>query len=87
MPDDLRDQLQRALGATYALDRELGGGGMSRVFIGEETSLARKVTEADQERQIVGNALPDEAAAAAGLFFTLTAGEGDLGVMELTKRQ
>lgn len=78
MPDDPRDQLQRALGATYALDRELGGGGMSHPFV---------VTESDQERQIVGNALPDEAAAAAGLFFTLTAGEGDLGVMELTKRQ
>ena len=43
VPDALRDQLQRSLGATYALERELGGGGMSRVFVGEETSLGRKV--------------------------------------------
>ena len=28
----LRDQLQSALGAAYTLERELGGGGMSRVF-------------------------------------------------------
>lgn len=27
---DLRDQLQRALGAAYTIERELGGGGMSR---------------------------------------------------------
>ena len=31
------------LGATYALERELGGGGMSRVFIATETALGRKV--------------------------------------------
>ncbi|HEY0777266.1 MAG TPA: LirA/MavJ family T4SS effector [Gemmatirosa sp.] len=30
---DLRDQLQTALGAAYPLERELGGGGMSRVFV------------------------------------------------------
>ncbi len=29
---DLRAQLQTALGATYTLERELGGGGMSCVF-------------------------------------------------------
>ena len=31
MSDDLRSQLQATLGADYALERELGGGGMSRV--------------------------------------------------------
>src|SRR5207244_12851897 len=29
--------------AAYFLERELGGGGMSRVFMAEETSLGRKV--------------------------------------------
>ena len=42
MPD-LRDELQSALGSTYTLERELGGGGMSRVFLAEETALGRKV--------------------------------------------
>src|SRR5688500_13791899 len=43
MPPELRDQLQTALGAGYRLDRELGGGGMSRVFVADETRLRRKV--------------------------------------------
>ena len=41
MPD-LREQLQELLGETYRLERELSGG-MSRVFVAEETALARKV--------------------------------------------
>ena len=40
---DLRDQLQATLGGTYTLERELGGGGMSRVFAATETALGRKV--------------------------------------------
>src|SRR3712207_4761999 len=40
---DLRDQLQRALGTTYVIERELGGGGMSRVFVADERRLNRKV--------------------------------------------
>ena len=40
---ELRDQLQHTLGDAYTLERELGGGGMSRVFVAEETSLGRKV--------------------------------------------
>src|SRR3954468_5699549 len=40
---DLRDRLQLALGAAYTLDRELGGGGMSRVFVATETALGRTV--------------------------------------------
>ncbi len=39
----LRDQVQKSLGSTYTLHRELGGGGMSRVFVAEETALARMV--------------------------------------------
>ena len=40
---DLRDQLQDTLGTTYTLERELGGGGMSRVFVADEVRLKRKV--------------------------------------------
>ncbi|MDB4912517.1 MAG: hypothetical protein JWM95_161 [Gemmatimonadetes bacterium] len=41
--DDLRNQLQSALGAAYTLERELGGGGMSRVFVAHEESLGRDI--------------------------------------------
>ena len=40
---DLRDQLQAALGSAYTLERELGGGGMSRVFVAREMALGRLV--------------------------------------------
>jgi tetratricopeptide (TPR) repeat protein len=40
---DARTQLQATLGSAYTLERELGGGGMSRVFLAEETALGRKV--------------------------------------------
>jgi eukaryotic-like serine/threonine-protein kinase len=57
MPE-LREQLQRTIGDNYTLERELGGGGMSRVFLAEETSLGRKV---------VVKVLPPELAAAVNL--------------------
>jgi len=40
---DLRERLQATLGSAYTLERELGGGGMSRVFVADETALGRKV--------------------------------------------
>lgn len=40
---DLRDQLQATLSGSYMLERELGGGGMSRVFVAEELRLKRQV--------------------------------------------
>ena len=52
---DLLEQLQQTLGTSYAIERELGGGGMSRVFVAEETALGRKV---------VIKVLPPELAAA-----------------------
>src|SRR2546421_13106289 len=39
----LREQLEASLGSTYSVERELGGGGMSRVFVAEERVLRRKV--------------------------------------------
>ncbi len=40
---DLRQELQATLGNAYALEQELRGGGMSRVFVATETALRRKV--------------------------------------------
>ena len=43
MATDVREQLASTLGAAYSIERELGGGGMSRVFVAEETALGRRV--------------------------------------------
>lgn len=40
---DLQTRLQTALGNAYHVERELGGGGMSRVFLAAETRMGRKV--------------------------------------------
>ncbi len=41
--ENLRDRLQSTLGTAYSVERELGGGGMSRVFLARETALGRNV--------------------------------------------
>ncbi|HUK63475.1 MAG TPA: serine/threonine-protein kinase, partial [Dongiaceae bacterium] len=40
---DLGSRVQTVLGGAYRVERELGGGGMSRVFLAEETALGRHV--------------------------------------------
>ena len=55
MTDPLQQQLRDALGVAYTITRELSGGGMSRVFVAEETALGRRV---------VVKVLPPEMAAA-----------------------
>src|SRR6476620_1974219 len=40
---DIRQQLQQTLGSSYTLERELAGGGMSRVFVATDRSLGRRV--------------------------------------------
>src|SRR3546814_6094323 len=40
---DLQQRLASSLSGTYSVERELGGGGMSRVFVAEETALGRRV--------------------------------------------
>src|SRR2546430_2160498 len=42
-PTALRERLQAALGDSYHSERELGGGGMSRVFLAQEVRLGRQV--------------------------------------------
>ncbi len=42
-PDLLEERLRSALGSHYTIDRELGGGGMARVFVATETRLDRRV--------------------------------------------
>src|SRR4051812_6165317 len=39
----LRDQLQATLGDGYVIQRELGGGGMSRTFVATDAGLGRSV--------------------------------------------
>src|SRR5258708_29628020 len=43
MSPDLREQLQATLTGSYTIERELGGGGMSRVFVATDTALHRAV--------------------------------------------
>ena len=40
---DIRASLERSLAGSYTIERELGGGGMSSVFVAEETALGRRV--------------------------------------------
>jgi len=41
--EDIRARLQAALGDAYRIDREIGGGGMSYVFLAHDRALQRKV--------------------------------------------
>jgi serine/threonine-protein kinase len=41
--NNLHAHLQLGLGSAYTLERELGGGGMSRVYLAQETALGRPV--------------------------------------------
>jgi len=81
---DLRTQLQASLGDAYQLDRELGGGGMSRVFVATERALGRqvvvKVLPAEMSGQVSVERFKREIALAARLQHPhivplLTAGE------------
>ena len=40
---DLQSRLQKAVGDAYRIERELGGGGMSHLFLAEEVALGRRV--------------------------------------------
>ncbi len=55
---ELREQVQASLGAAYTVERELGGGGMSRVFVAHDATRGRSV---------VLKVLPPELAAGVSL--------------------
>jgi tetratricopeptide (TPR) repeat protein/tRNA A-37 threonylcarbamoyl transferase component Bud32 len=55
---ELREQLQRTIGPAYVIERELGGGGMSRVFVAREVAL---------DRLVVVKILPPELSAAVSV--------------------
>ena len=43
MTDALLEILEHSLRGSYRVEREIGGGGMARVFVAEETALSRRV--------------------------------------------
>lgn len=51
MSDPVRDRISTALRTTHTIERELGGGGMARVFVATERALGR---------QVVIKTLPDD---------------------------
>src|SRR5690349_18166451 len=58
MASGVPKELQEALGSAYLLERELGGGAMSRVFVAQDRALGRRV---------VLKILPPEMAAAVSV--------------------
>jgi hypothetical protein len=46
---DLAEVLGAAFKGTYSIERELGGGGMSRVFLAEETELGAQACPRKRE--------------------------------------
>ena len=71
MTELLRQHLQNALSPTYSLERELGGGGMSRVFVATEVALGRlvvvKVITPDQSEGVSAERFAREMKLAARL--------------------
>ena len=71
MTELLRQHLQAALSPTYSLERELGGGGMSRVFVATEVALGRlvvvKVITPDQSEGVSAERFAREMKMAARL--------------------
>ena len=86
MGTELREQLQATLGRGYKLERELAGGGMSRVFVAEERALGRrvvvKILPPDMARDVSLERFRREIQLAAGLLHPhiiplLSAGDAD----------
>ncbi|MFN2602399.1 MAG: protein kinase [Gemmatimonadaceae bacterium] len=82
----LEERLRAAIGSQYSIDRELGGGGMARVFLATETRLARrvvvKILPPDTAARVSFDRFQREIMLAAGLqnphiVPVLTAGDAD----------
>lgn len=67
----LHRDLQASLAGAYTLDRDLGGGGMSRVFVARDDRLARdvvvKVLDPELARTVSADRFAQEIRIAAGL--------------------
>jgi eukaryotic-like serine/threonine-protein kinase len=92
MLGDLRGQLQEVLGDRYTIDRELPGGGMSRVFVATESALGRPVVVKVLPPELIGELSSDrfrqEIQLAAQLQHphivpVLTAGTGGAGAPDV----
>ena len=51
---ELREELEASLGELYSIEQELGGGGMSRVFLAKEKSLGRRVVVKVLPKELTG---------------------------------
>src|SRR6476619_1457212 len=85
----IREQLQDALGSAYTIARELGGGGMARVFVARDEALGRdvvvKVLAPELTQELSVERFAREIRLAAGLQAphivpVLTAGTTDEGL-------
>lgn len=56
---DVLDRLETALADTYAIDREIGRGGMATVFLAEDLAHDRKVALKVLHPQIAASLGPD----------------------------
>jgi len=68
---ELREQLRRALGSSYTVEREIGGGGMSRVFVAEDGRLRRKVVVKVLDPSLAGDVNVERFAREIALAATL----------------
>src|SRR6476661_6125381 len=57
--DNLQTTLQNALGSSFTIERELGGGGMSRVFVATERAFNRHVVIKVLPRELMGSVSVD----------------------------
>jgi serine/threonine protein kinase/tetratricopeptide (TPR) repeat protein len=89
---DLRDQFQKTLGDAYTIERELGGGGMARLFVAREAALGRmvvlKVLPPELSGELSAERFRREVQVAAALqhphIVPVLAADGNAGVLYYT---
>jgi hypothetical protein len=63
MAADLAEQLQTSLGSSYTIVHELGGGGMSRVFLADDKALQRFVVIKVLHPELAAGVTPSDSSA------------------------
>jgi hypothetical protein len=96
---ELRDRLQATLGEAYRITGELGGGGMSRMFVAEEPELGRSVVVKVLRDGSPGSIVvrfdrsdrqplrPEFSSDGRHFYFALDRHEADIWVVELQPRE